>query len=70
MPSYRFLYEEKNADEVDRNDVIVKIDKKYNQSGKIIVAKREAVDLVNYLLSLKRDFPTDQLKNFEKRKEK
>lgn len=69
MPAYRFLYEEKDPDKIERNDVIVKIDKKYNKSGKVIVAKQGAVDLVNYLLSLKRDFPTDQLKIFEKRKE-
>lgn len=70
MPSYKFLFREKEKSEVQRDDVIVKVDKKFNNSGKVIVAKQEAVDLVNYLVSLKRDFPTDQLKNFEKRESK
>ena len=51
MPSFWWYFEAKDRDEP--GDVVVHVPAPYNVPGKVIVARREALDLVAYLLSLK-----------------
>lgn len=55
MPSYPFLFEAKL--EADRDDVVVNLPPGQAPVGQVVVARPEAVDLVNYLLSLNRSYP-------------
>ena len=55
MPSYPFLFESKTAAEAD--DVVVRLPAEYRTAGKIVVARPEAQDLVDYLVSLDRTYP-------------
>lgn len=61
MPAYRYFFEEKLKEEVTRKDVIVGINEIYRPKGKVVVAKRDAIDLVNYLLYLKKNFKAQEL---------
>lgn len=54
MPSYPFLFEAK--EEAAADDVVVPVPARYRPKGKVIVAKQEALDLVNYLISLERNY--------------
>lgn len=57
MPSYRFLFEVKDPGSVAKDERIVHLPPGTVTEGKVVVAKPEAVDLVSYLLSLKRNYP-------------
>ncbi|PND32803.1 cytochrome-c oxidase [Achromobacter pulmonis] len=55
MPSYPYLFETK--DKAQAGDVVVKLPKDYQPAdGKVVVARKEALDLVAYLLSLNRSY--------------
>jgi cytochrome c oxidase cbb3-type subunit 2 len=55
MPSFPFLFEVK--DKADKGDRVVTIPPNYAPVGKVVVARPEAVDLVQYLLSLNHTYP-------------
>lgn len=55
MPSYPFLFETKAT--ADADDVVVRLPKQYQPTDKVVVATPEAVDLVDYLISLDRTYP-------------
>jgi cytochrome c oxidase cbb3-type subunit 2 len=52
MPSYPFLFKRKKA--AEPGDVVVKLPAKFQPEGEVVVASREALDLVAYLQSLNR----------------
>lgn len=51
MPTYQWLFE--NKAEPDDDDVVVNVPEEFNRGSGTIVAKKEALQLVEYLLSLK-----------------
>ena len=54
MPSYPWLFEEKYSDEITSMDLTLPVPKEYfNKIGRQIVAKKEALQLVAYIQSLK-----------------
>jgi len=54
MPAYKWLFTEKNENEVTSKDIVVPVPANFlNDGGKKIVATQEAVNLVRYLQSLK-----------------
>lgn len=54
MPSYPWLFEEKDTNSIGESEVVVQVPSEYlSDQGKSIVAKEEALYLVDYLLSLK-----------------
>lgn len=55
MPDFPFLFEVKS--EASPGDVVVALPSKYQPPGKVVVARPEALDLVDYLLSLDRTYP-------------
>ena len=55
MPSYPYMFEVK--DQAENDEIIVKLPPKFVPSGKVVVARPEAVDLVKYLQSLDRSYP-------------
>src|SRR5690606_35035938 len=55
MPSFHFMFTLKDKAEV--GDVVVKLPPSYQPDGKVVVAKPEALDLVQYLISLNRTYP-------------
>lgn len=58
MPSYRFLFEQRAQDAVRPTDrVVIVPGKSAAPTGTVIVASSEALALVDYLLSLKREYP-------------
>ena len=57
MPAYPYLFEEKAPDEVTPNDRVVRIPGPRAPEGVVVVAKPEAIALVDYLISLKRQYP-------------
>lgn len=57
MPAYPFLFEAK--DRADSGDVVVKLPAEFRPAGQVVVARQEALDLVAYLQSLKRTYPTE-----------
>lgn len=61
MPRYTWLFEEKDSTQITKEDVVVSVPKKYQKDpAKIVVAKKEALDLVSYLQSLKQaELPGD-----------
>jgi len=60
MPSYPFLFEVK--DEAGPDDVLVPLPAEWRpEGGGVVVAKQEARDLVDYLLSLDRTYPPERL---------
>ena len=59
MPAYPWLFEFKN--EAENEDIVVSIPEKYSAGQGVLVAKREALQLVAYLQSLKQtDVPQGQ----------
>lgn len=59
MPSYPYMFEEK--DEASADDVVVRLPAEFQPSGgKIVVAREEALNLVDYLLSLDRTYPASK----------
>lgn len=59
MPSYPYLFEIK--EQAYASDVVVKLPEKYQPRGKVVVATKDALALVAYLKSLKRNYPSTQL---------
>lgn len=57
MPAYPFMFTVK--DEAQEGDVVVKLPPDLQQLGKVVVAKPEALDLVQYLLGLNHTYPID-----------
>jgi|SRR5690625_3542838 len=57
MPAFPFLFEEKEPAEVGPDDHVVPVSGDRAPEGKVVVASQEALDLVAYLLSLKRNYP-------------
>lgn len=55
MPSYPYMFEVK--DKAEDDEIVVKLPPKFVPSGKIVVARPEAMDLVKYLQSLDRSYP-------------
>jgi cytochrome c oxidase cbb3-type subunit II len=55
MPSYPFLFEVK--DKADAADRVVNLPPGYSPAGKVVVARPEALDLVQYLLGLDHTYP-------------
>lgn len=56
MPSYPYLFDVK--EKADEGDVVVRLPKANQPAGKVVVARQEALDLVAYLISLDRTYPT------------
>ena len=59
MPGFPFLFEEKRPADVRPGDRVVKIPGPRAPRGVTVVAKPEAIALVDYLISLKRTYPVD-----------
>ncbi len=57
MPSYPYLFEVK--DEAQKGDRVVNLPPGFAPAGKVVVARPEAVDLVEYLLALDRTYPVE-----------
>ena len=57
MPGFPFLFEEKAPNAVRPGDRVVKIPGPRAPRGVVVVAKPEAIALVDYLISLKRQYP-------------
>lgn len=57
MPSYRYLFEEKAAGSVQAGDHVVRIPGARAPKDVVVVAKREAIALADYLVSLNRQYP-------------
>lgn len=55
MPSYPFLFEEK--EQADSSDRLVTLPPGYKPVGKVVVATQEALDLVTYLQGLDHTYP-------------
>jgi cytochrome c oxidase cbb3-type subunit 2 len=57
MPGFPYLFEERSPDEVRPGDRVVTIPGPRAPRGVVVVAKPEALALVDYLLSLNRQYP-------------
>ncbi len=57
MPSYPFLFEVKDADQVVEDERVVQLPPGTLEEGQVVVARPEAMDLVAYLVSLDRTYP-------------
>ena len=57
MPGFPFLFEEKAPGDVRADDRVVTIPGPRAPRGVVVVAKPEAIALVDYLISLKRQYP-------------
>ena len=57
MPAYPFMFEVRDPDDVADGEKIVYLPSGTVEHGKVVVAKPEALDLVAYLISLKRSYP-------------
>lgn len=57
MPSYRYLFDIK--DKADPGEKVVSLPPSYAPIGQVVVARPEALDLVEYLLALDRTYPIE-----------
>lgn len=64
MPSYPYLFEVK--DQPDIGDKVVNLPPGYAPAGKVVVAKPEALDLVQYLLGLDHTYPAIDVEDAKK----
>ncbi len=55
MPAYPFLFEVR--DQAEPGETVVVLPPDFAPAGKVVVARPEALDLVNYLKSLNRSYP-------------
>ncbi|HEY0810416.1 MAG TPA: cbb3-type cytochrome c oxidase subunit II [Longimicrobiales bacterium] len=62
MPSYPYLFEEKAADKVQAGDHVVRIPGARAPKDVVVVAKREAMALADYLVSLNRQYPITDMR--------
>ena len=60
MPGFPYLFEEKDSSAVQPGDRVVTIPGPRAPKGKVVVAKPEAIALVDYLISLKRQYPVPE----------
>lgn len=61
MPAYNWLFEVKDSSEISDESVVVPVpDEFFHRPGKVIVAKKEVLELVSYLISLKQPSLSDQ----------
>jgi cytochrome c oxidase cbb3-type subunit 2 len=60
MPGFPYLFEEKAPDEVRPGDRVVRIPGPRAPRGVTVVATPEAIALVDYLISLNRQYPVDE----------
>ncbi|HEX6629877.1 MAG TPA: cbb3-type cytochrome c oxidase subunit II [Gemmatimonadaceae bacterium] len=60
MPGFPYLFEEKDSSAVQPGDRVVTIPGPRAPKGKVVVAKPEAIALVDYLISLKRQYPVSE----------
>lgn len=56
MPAYPYLFERKK--EAAPGDVVVMLAPEFQPAGEVVVARKEALDLVAYLQSLNRTYPS------------
>ncbi|CAM3646471.1 cbb3-type cytochrome c oxidase subunit II [Polynucleobacter antarcticus] len=61
MPSYPYLFEVKKASEVKEGDEVINLPPAFAKKDEVVVAKPEALQLVNYLLSLDHTYPVKTL---------
>ena len=64
MPSYPYMFIVK--DKAEQGDKVVNLPPQHVPKGKVVVAGEDALALVAYLKSLKRNYPTTKLKIFER----
>jgi len=64
MSSYPYLFELK--DKADSGDRVVNLPPGYAPAGKVVVAKQEALDLVQYLIGLDHTYPAISAPDAEK----
>jgi cytochrome c oxidase cbb3-type subunit 2 len=57
MPAFPFLFELKDPAAVQPGDRVVNVTGPRAPAGKVVVATSDALALVEYLLSLRRDYP-------------
>lgn len=57
MPSFPYLFEEREPGDVRPGDVVVPVQPPYAPAGRVVVATQDAQALVAYLLSLRRTYP-------------
>lgn len=57
MPAFPYLFEEKDPSDVKPDDYVIRVTGPRAPAGKVVVAKPDALALVDYLLSLKRQYP-------------
>jgi cytochrome c oxidase cbb3-type subunit 2 len=57
MPSFRFLFEERAPGSMRPGEQVVPVPGPYAPRGKVVVSTPDALALVTYLLSLKREYP-------------
>lgn len=57
MPAFPYLFQEKDSADVTPQDRLVPVRGPRAPRGKAVVATKDALDLVEYLLSLKRNYP-------------
>jgi cytochrome c oxidase cbb3-type subunit 2 len=57
MPAFPYLFQEKDSAAVTPQDRLVPVRGPRAPRGKAVVATQDALDLVDYLLSLKREYP-------------
>ena len=60
MPGFPYLFEEKDSSAVQPGDRVVTIPGPRAPKGVVVVAKPEAIALVDYLISLKRQYPVPE----------
>ncbi len=57
MPSYRFLFREKDPEDLLPNDRVVRVPPQWVPEGKVVVATPEVLALTDYVISLRRQYP-------------
>ncbi len=57
MPAFPYLFKEKDPSDVKPDDHVIRVTGQRAPDGKVVVAKPDALALVEYLLSLKRQYP-------------
>ena len=56
MPAYPYLFDVRKG-AIQPGDVVVNLPPKWARPGEVVVAKPEAIALVEYLISLDRTYP-------------
>lgn len=61
MPSFRYLFEEKEQSAVGPNEYVVPVDAAYVPAGNVVVATPDALALTEYLIGLQHNYPVQAL---------